>query len=695
MFETIDQIFAPEGVLAQGSMSYNVRQGQIQMAYLVAEALKDNRILVVEAGTGTGKTLAYLIPSIIWCASNDSKVVISTNTINLQDQIWNQEIPLLQELLPYEFTAIRIKGRSNYLCLRKWYSGQQLTLENERGGEFYNRLQGWIDKTSTGDKNELNLSSLEETVWHGYSADDYSCQGLRCDWAHSCFLRRVRREASHANIILVNHSLLLSDAGGGFGIIPEFSKLIVDEAHNLSATAINQFSYCLEKSELLDIFKLLSQVQHLRKSTEDAASEHSDATDKSKVFRDYRSNLFRILSLMFDEAELFFEDVSEGNKELRLRPNIHHNYLERLRDNCRELSQNLNGIADVLNQLDQESGEDFLGELAKQFNSAKDSIRKKLLALSEHDNRERVLWLEMFRTGIGIRTAPLDAANILTDLLYCHIDTVVLASATLRLQNSFNYFSEELGLSSFDNVIYEKVASAFDLSSQAKIFIADDLPHPNWDNDTAWVESSAKALTSVAKSCNGNVLALFTSHRHLLQTYELIKDNMDNEGIKVLAHDIHGDRYHLVQKIKKDRKILLLGTGSFWEGIDVPGDCLQCVVILKLPFPVPNSPILEAKIERLKEAGKNPFNNVFLPLCTIKLLQGIGRLIRSESDFGFAVILDSRLVDKPYAGFIIGSLPIDQTRAANINDICNEIEEMISYRKKSPCLPFNNKMIGD
>ena len=234
-----------------------------------------------------------------------------------------------------------------------------------------------------------------------------------------------------------------------------------------------------------------------------------------------------------------------------------------------------------------------------------------------------------------------------------------------------------------ENVIYERVLPAFDFKTQARIFVDGDLPQPVWDKDTAWVEACAEAVAQVAQACTGNVLALFTSHRHLLQTYELIKYQLEQVGIRVLAHDIDGDRYHLVQAIKEDKKTLLLGTGSFWEGIDVPGDCLQCVIITKLPFPVPDSPLFEAKVEIARDLGRNPFTSIFLPLCTARLLQGIGRLIRSEDDFGFAAILDSRLITKTYAGFILESLPDTPVITSGTEEICEIMEEMISIRKNT------------
>jgi ATP-dependent DNA helicase DinG len=274
------------------------------------------------------------------------------------------------------------------------------------------------------------------------------------------------------------------------------------------------------------------------------------------------------------------------------------------------------------------------------------------------------------------------------------LDSIILTSATLKLQNSFNYFSEELGLASSGNVLFEKVLPAFDFSNQARIFIAGDLPEPEWERDGVLIEACADAVTKVTQSCSGNVLALFTSHRHLLKTYHSIKAELEHQGIRVLAHDIDGDRYNLVQAMKTDKKTLLLGTGSFWEGIDVPGDCLQCVVICKLPFPVPDSPLFEAKVERARQQGRNPFTSIFLPVCTARLLQGIGRLIRSENDFGFAVILDGRLISKSYSGFILDSLP-DAALTMETDSICETIEEMIAIRKTSPPGYETNTMIGD
>lgn len=696
IFQEIDEVFASHGILAGGLSSYVLRPGQIEMAKLVAETLEDKRILAVEAGTGTGKTLAYLVPSIIWSWENDSRVVISTNTINLQDQIWNQDIPMLQKLLPYQFSAVRLKGRSNYLCLRKWYGGQQLALGDLVSGEFFRRVEEWLSTTGTGDKSELNLTSLEENLWQRYSSEDYSCHGMKCRWGQDCFLRRMRAAAGRANLILVNHSLLLTDAGGGFGILPEFSALVVDEAHNLNAAAVSQFSLSLAQGELLEVYNLSGKIPQLVKpylrGNQDSAGR---VQEQVQSLQDSRSGCFKALSQVFESGARYLRENS-GKQQLRLQFEHHQEYLDNLFGRCRELLQSLTGIKESMDLLEgtleglQENDE------FRQLYSAVDSARKKLMTLSQYDEQEQVLWLEELGGGQGvcIRSAPLDPGNILSQLLYSRLDSVVLTSATLRLRNSFEYFSRELGLFLSEDVLYENVLPAFDFSSQARIFVAGDLPEPAWKNDGAWVEACGEALARLARSCSGNVLALFTSHKHLLQTNERLRDRLAGEGIRVLAHDIDGDRYSLVQAMKTGRKTLLLGTGSFWEGIDVPGDCLQCVVICKLPFPVPDSPLFEAKVERARKQGINPFTSIFLPICTARLLQGIGRLIRSEGDFGFAVILDSRLVSKGYSAFILDSLP-DTPLVMETGDICCEIEEMISNRKKSPLTQDANTMIGD
>ena len=696
IFHQIDEIFASHGILAEGLSSYALRSGQIDMAKLVAEALLDEKILVVEAGTGTGKTLAYLVPGIIWTSETDSRLVISTNTINLQDQIWNQDIPMLQRLLPYEFSAVRLKGRSNYICLRKWRSGWQLTLGDSMGKEFHDRLEQWVNSTETGDKSELNLSSIEDTVWHKYSADDYSCHGPKCKWAKNCFLRRIRTAASLANIVLVNHSLLLTDAGGSFGILPEYSALVIDEAHNLNAAAVNHFSLSLAQEELLEAYGLSGQVTQLVKP-------YLNKDPKiAGVIQDYidnlqkqRSHSFRLLTDIFEKVNSFFYSNCGGKKELRLQSQHHSEIIDNLLAGWRELLKNLSGVKEAMVSLGQLLEELSENDEFKRMCSVVDNAKNKLAALAQYNEEDQVLWLEEDAPQQhSIRTAPLNAGGILSDLLYSRLDCVILTSATLRLQNSFKYFAEELGLSAFEDVLFERVLPAFDFSSQAKIFIADDLPEPHWEKDTIWVEACAEAVAKLTLSCTGNVLALFTSHRHLLKTYQFVKDQLEEKGVKVLAHDIDGDRYNLVQAMKTESKTLLLGTGSFWEGIDVPGDCLQSVIICKLPFPVPDSPLFEAKVEKAREQGKNPFTSIFLPVCTVRLLQGIGRLIRSEEDFGFAVILDGRLITKAYSSFILDSLP-DKAVVMDTYAICETMEEMIAIRKTSPPRQTVNKMVGD
>ena len=695
IFQQLDEVFGSQGILAQGLSSYVLRRGQIDMANLVAETLQDHRVLVVEAGTGTGKTLAYLVPAIIWTSENDTRVVISTNTINLQDQIWNQDLPLLEQFLPYEFLAVRLKGRSNYLCLRKWMAGWQLTLGDLWGRELHARLEDWVKVTETGDKSELNLASVEESLWQKYSADDFTCHGARCKWGQECFLRRVRSSAAKANLILVNHSLLLTDAGGSFGILPEFTALIVDEAHNLSAAAVNQFSLSLNQGELQEIYNLTGQVPPLTKAFSGKASNSgSNVKEDLQALQDNRTALFRCLSETFETGNKFFSRNSVARKQLRLQIEHHEDFLDFLFGELTEVSNALSKIKEAMSGLEQlleglGENDDF-----RRIASVVENTRQKVLGMSRYDEEEQVLWLEGKDREFSIRSAPLNGGRILSDLLYSRLDSVVLTSATLRLKNSFDYFAEELGLAYTEDIIFEKVASAFDFSNQARIFVAADLPEPDWEHDRMWVEACGEAVAGIAKACTGNVLALFTSHRHLLQTNELLRVPLHQEGIRVLAHDIDGDRYSLVQAIKTDQKTVLLGTGSFWEGIDVPGDCLQCVIICKLPFPVPDSPLFEAKVEKAREAGRNPFTSIFLPVCTVRLLQGIGRLIRSEEDFGFAVILDTRLISRGYSRFIVESLP-DEPRVTGTADICASIEEMISFRNEAPQGHNDNTLIED
>ena len=679
MFKEIDEIFASHGTLSEGLISYTLRPGQIDMAYLVAEALEDNRLLVVEAGTGTGKTLAYLVPSILWAASNDERVVISTNTINLQDQIWNKDIPILQELLPYDFRAVRIKGRSNYLCLQKWSLGFQLTLEDVQGREFLDKMDNWLHSTRTGDKSELNLSSFEDTLWRRYSADDYSCKGSRCRCASDCFLRRARSGAAKAHIILVNHSLLLTDAAGGFGILPEFSKLVVDEAHNLSANAVSQFSLSLEQGEMLELYNLLGQFAEKLKSKAVGGSYES-IQEQLEVIIEERSHFFRLFSEMFGQAEGFFQKTSNGKLQVRIRKLQDGDYREAMEKQCSSTVKCLSGIETTLRDSFDSGEENQETGILEEINYVLSSLKKKLTELCNQDMDEYVFWIERHGKGVVFHTAPLYTGNLLSDVLYSRLDSMVLTSGTLRLNNSFDYFIQELGLSDFEDVIYEKVRPAFDLTNQARILIADELPSPNWEQDTIYMEACSQAIHEISRVCTGNLLALFTSHRHLLQTYELLKEPLEGEGMRVLAHDIDGDRYHLVDALKSGGKTLLLGTGSFWEGIDIQGDSLQCVIITKLPFPVPDSPLLEAKVELYKKRGCNPFAGIFLPVCTTKLLQGIGRLIRSESDFGFAVILDSRLTAKAYGRFILESLPEVPVLTGDVGFICDAIEETAAAR---------------
>lgn len=666
------------GAVASALPGFEERKEQVRMMEAVASALEEGRHLLVEAGTGTGKSIAYLLPAIYSISPDSGPVVVSTNTINLQDQLYHKDIPLLQRSLPFSFKATLVKGRNNYLCLRRWLVLTRSPELSSDEARLLMKVAVWLTTTTTGDKSELNLSGSEAVVWPRVSAHAESCALARCPHFRkgSCFVTRVRREAEKSDVIVVNHSLLLTDTLAASGILPEYSRLIIDEAHHLEEEATDQLGFSLDRADLLGFLAGLFQaglgpraqgflpelasglrlpsldratVENARGQITSAVSACESASAEARAFFDalmcflqeaatdrYRqATRLRITSSTrvqpgWSEIEVTWSSLSERLTSL----------LKRLM----QLHQLVSGLED--HQILERDG--LIAEMAGHVAYLEHVCEQGAEAVCA-PGRNGVYWIEsgLAPEDLTLRSAPLHVGEALERALFSCKESVVLTSATLTTEGSFDFVKERLGLESADELV---VGSPFDYRRSTLLYVARDIPEPARPAHQRAIES---AIADLATAMEGRTLVLFTSHSQLRATNAAIRERLEREGLLVLAHGVDGSRRRLLQSFACSPKAILLGTSSFWEGIDVVGQALSCLVIVKLPFAVPSDPVFAAR----SEGFDDPFRQYSLPQTILKFKQGFGRLIRSRSDRGVVAILDSRIGSKFYGPAFLHSLP--------------------------------------
>jgi len=676
----VAQLLGPGGVVAEAFPSYEHRPQQLQMAEAVTAALNQGQHLLVEAGTGTGKSLAYLIPAIAWARQNREKVAISTHTINLQEQLWNKDIPFLREALqgtPLEgFTAALVKGRSNLICLRKWEEAATgadfLTSLEER--VFHARLASWLAHTTTGDKSELNLSFEQERWWEQVQSETETCLGPRCCWFRShCFAFRARRRAREADILVLNHALVMADISTGNELLPPFRHLVVDEAHHLEAVATQNLGIRLENWELtatlMHLYRSAGQglLPLLRRRipegqriparppvglpSEDMLEELIDLTEKAREALD---DLFRLMADLVAETGGGDE---EGTRTLRLRDHIRNSpwwaALEAARDNAvrrlRALGQGLQTLGETVEELGLPLAdrERLLEEIQRDSTLLLQSARAIDCVLLEPAEGD-VTWVEVSgRRGtprVVLRSAPINVGDVLREQLFERLRSVVMTSATLTVGGSFQYVMERLGLTELPagRLSTQVVASPFAYRQQALFCIVDDMPSPRDVADQDFTRAVEEFLREYLVRAGGRTLVLFTSHRQLRQVYADLKPDLEAEGICLLGQGLDGSRGRLVEEFRASGSSVLFGSASFWEGVDIPGDGLTSVIMVRLPFMPPDDPVTEARMEDLNQRGLSSFAHLSLPQAIIRFKQGFGRLVRTRSDRGVVIVLDSR-----------------------------------------------------
>ncbi len=630
---SLHQFFSPGGVLAQLHPAYEFRRGQLQMAQAVEQAIEQRRHLIVEAGTGTGKTLAYLLPVI----RSGKRVIISTGTKNLQEQLFHKDIPFLEQALfpagEGKLNVCYMKGRGNYLCRKKLYDlTDQPFLTGLEEIEQYRAIAAWEKNTATGDRAELASLPEASALWHKLDARADTCIGQKCSSFDRCFITQMRRRAQEADIIIVNHHLFFADLGikqqseyaPEAGILPEVGTVIFDEAHELEDVAGSYFGVGVSNARF----------EELTRDVEASLQRnHMLSAALSGAVKSLRERaLFFFALLPPGEGRFAFESRRE--------------FLEENGDEFLSLQQSLQRLCSELENIPSRPEEVF------GFSRRAQELQVHLGFLMESEDRNTVFWIERRRGArdrynVFLQATPIDVAPILKTCLFEKLDCAVLTSATLAVGGGFDYFRHRLG---FEHARELVLPSHFDYQTQALFYVPPDLPDPRTPQ---FATLAAERIRKILELTRGRAFVLFTSYAQMRDVHERLIGQLEYPIL------LQGDapKNTLLEEFRLTPNAVLLATSSFWQGVDVQGEQLSCVIIDRLPFAVPSDPVVAARVKSIDGEGGNAFFQYQVPAAVITLKQGFGRLIRSLHDRGLLVLLDNRILKKQYGKVFIESLP--------------------------------------
>lgn len=681
--EELARMFETGGLFESSMEGYEQRPQQVSMVRSVAGAFNDGEVLLVEAGTGTGKSLSYLTPALIWAVRNDQRVIVSTNTRNLQEQLFYKDLPFLLENLGLPFRATLLKGRSNYLCLDRWRQvtrrpADHLTAEER---EAAIPLAVWARETQTGDISEhagFNRGA-GAGLWDKINGEGTACP--RCVLKEACFVNRVRRAAMASHVVIINHALLFADLQSDHAVLSRYGHLIIDEAHNLERAAVQHLTLEVGGWRMRRVLGrmhapewggtgVLAGLGRLAKKAADNLDWKAPLEAGTRMAIDRITEVNRRIEDFFRIAsdEAFGQSDDGSDRRTKLRYRAEDEYARILRSSARVLIEGLAGLRESLGMLhatldqvhdswldDQESRGNAI-VAAMDFCAA---MEEALFLLTEANEEERVYWVEAARSqplSCVLTAAPLRVADRLHDDLFRPLRTAVLTSATLTVGDRFDYQLERLGLDRIDprRLQVRGIGSPFDYADQVLVCVPAAFPTPRSD---AFQDSVSRLILDLVVSTMRSTLVLFTSYTQLNRTYQDIEPDLAEHGVAVLAQGTSGPRSALLDRFRRSDTAVLLGTDSFWEGVDVPGKALEMVILVKLPFAVPTEPLVQAQVERLEDAGRNSFFEYQVPEAVIKFRQGFGRLIRSTRDYGVVTILDQRVVGTAYGRLFLESLP--------------------------------------
>ena len=682
----IGPYFEEKGLLSKEFPQFEYRHEQYEMAKFIEKGINDSKKVIIEAGTGTGKTLAYLIPAIEWAKINEKKVIISTNTINLQEQLLSKDIPLVKKVLEHDFTYALLKGRGNYACLKKndqLNHGELVDLSDLSEGQKgqMNSVIKWLDLTEVGDKAELPFD-VENAVWEYFASEADLCTPAKCPHREACFFLKAREEKLKADVLISNHHLYFADlairkeAGfeNDFSIFPNYDMVVFDEAHNIEKVARDYFSYEVSKyaftKAMNNIYRVSRGSSKKLGSLQILKNFLKNSIKNDKLLKEYTKRIDEELilkhNLLYERTMDYFVKLmdiycSEGvNANIRLRPEQlakNFKWQKELKPRQEEFFSAYISYIKELRKIAKEAKdyEDEAG-LIREFEKYVDRLDGFFLNfrfILDFSDDNFIFWLSANpkKNNIKLVATPLKIHNELDEVLYANLDHLIFTSATIAINDDFDYFKKSIGLT---EQTYEKaIHSPFDYDKQMKVYIPTDIPLPS---DKNFLDEIRDFLVGIIKMSKGNTFILFTSYSTLNYTYYLIRDELENLGFDLFIQGM-APRNQLINMYKASNMPVLFGTDSFWEGVDVQGEKLSSVILVKLPFKVPSDPVVEAIIENMVKEGKNPFMDFQIPESIIKFKQGIGRLIRSKEDKGVITILDARLYKKQYGRLFIEAIP--------------------------------------
>ncbi len=697
--DALARLLGPDGEFAQKFPGYEHRPQQIEMLRAVVDAFNDGGTLLVEAGTGTGKSVAYLVPALYFAAQNNQRVVVSTNTINLQDQLYTKDIPDLKEILPVEFKAALLKGRANYLCRRRLDSLRRKERLAPEEARVLAKVLAWLPSTTTGDNAELTLVNTESAVWAALASDADYCTAERCSFNQEgkCFFYRAREKAACAHLVVVNHALLLTDMALENQVLPEYKYLVIDEAHHLEARATEALSFQASRSSLEALLLSLAHARggllgSLAGSLRHAGLKPAVKAEMQNLLNDVAQDIERAQRGVYDffnalENYLNQQELAPGetdnqyDRQIRItkarRAQPAWSDLEIVWDDfgarlakARDGIEKIYGVWSDLEPDDAPSQPELEQELAAALRKLGET-RAQLEALVTKPQPTGIYWatVNKGKGDIALNAAPLYVGEHLQKKLFAAKEATVLTSATLSVEKNFAYIKSRLGLGDWADEL--AVGSPFDFKRAALVFIPSDIPEPG---EPGYQKAVEQTLIELARATQGRALVLFTSHSQLQSTYRAITRPLEEDEIVVIAQNLDGSRRQVLETFKTQERTVLLGTKSFWEGIDVVGEALSALVIARLPFSVPSDPIFAARSETFEES----FSQYAVPEAVLRFRQGFGRLIRSKEDRGIVVVLDKRVTTKRYGRMFIESLPEVSVMRESLNKLPAAAAEWLS-----------------
>ena len=686
--EELSSILEPGGPLSELDKFYEERPSQVELLRTITEGFNDEQIVVAEAGTGVGKSFSYLIPAVKWASANEQRVVISTATINLQQQIMEKDLPMAQKLCGTDVRAVLVKGRRNYLCLNRLSEALEENSLFREKDDVLIQIKEWGDQTADGSVSEIPFMPSDE-LWSRVCSEADACFGSRCRHFERCFVMKSRREAAAAGILVVNHHLFFADmslriSGLGFegtALLPRFHKVVFDEAHNIENSAT---SYLSEEYNRLQLFRYLQRLFSQRKGRTTGLLirlEDIEAPPEGVLFqelmRELRSQAEILDALAFD----FFPEGSS----VRLEDNSHPEYIRKIREPLIQMREKLGKFIAYLNKWYDSLREDDREHIVVlEFKMILNRLNQYSVFMNkfsqfDKDEDDAVFWLEKkVRAGksyVRFLITPLEIADTLRTGIYDCYGSVVFTSATLTMDNDFRFWQKRMGLNfqQEERIVARQFASPFDYSSRVLLGLPEDLPDPS---DPSYRDLLKVKLKLLLESNEGRALVLFTSYELLQYCYDYILSDWSLAEVDLLRQGTE-DRARLLKRFGEDEQSVLFATDSFWEGVDTPGESLRLVIICKLPFRVPTDPVYQARLEAVEKRGGNPFRELSLPEAVMKFRQGFGRLMRRKTDRGAVIVMDGRILRKNYGAVFLRSLPPTLTSRKRFASVLEDMENFI------------------